>query len=245
MRSKKYGEYFMALKMITTSLSFLLLLGYDNAFSGSMGLENKGNDDRAFYVGIDMGVSDFQDKTSHTILPETHHLGGLGVVGGGFVGYDFRLMNTLMLGLEGFANATGLNTSIQHYYQTTGVQDNSEKISSRYNLGVRLLPGLQLNQEHEGHLIIGYSNASFKHLDNGTYGYLDTGFHQHGLQVGAGWKTNVLNRNTLLRLDVLYTRYASQNSTGLGLPGSGSPYQYYADRLNTLEADLSLIHKFN
>lgn len=234
----------MPLKISTLFLPCLLILASSASFSGTMGTEQIKQTYDNFYVGADIGLSDLQDKTNHTVSPETHYLGGIGIVGGGLIGYDISMTPRLKMGIEGFGNAAGLNTSIQHYNQTTGIQDTSEKISSRYNAGVRVLPGYFFTPYNEGHLIIGYSNGGFKHTDNGTYGYLDTSFHKNGIQGGAGWKTILLNQHTILRLDVIYTGYASQSSTGLGLSGSGSTYQYYNDNLSTLEADLSLIYKF-
>lgn len=235
----------MRSKMVKIALLTGLTCISTAVFSGAMGPEKTATHLGAYYIGASLGISDLQDTTSHEVTPETHHLSGLGILGGGFVGYNFNFTPKIYAGLEGFANATGLNSSIKHYDQATGIQDHSENIRSRYNLGLRLIPGFQFTPENEGHLIIGYSNASFKHSDNGTYGYLDTTFNQNGFQTGAGWKTQFFNPNMLVRLDVLYTVYSGQLSTGLGLPGSDSALQFYRDEFNTLEADLSLIYQFD
>ncbi len=233
----------MQLRLRNISL-LLLMVNVSSAFSGSMGNESILTLEHGAYIGGTIGGSDLQNKTMHDITPEIHHLGGIGVIGGGFLGYDFHFTPKIKMGVEGFANATGLNTAIQHYDQTTGVQTNSEEMNSRYNVGVRILPAYQFTPDTDGHVIIGYSNAKFKHLDNGTYGYLDTDFNKSGVQGGLGWKSNLPYQHISLRLDMLYTRYAKQNSTGTGLAGSGSAYQYYSDIFSTLEADLSIIYHF-
>jgi len=226
-------------------VTLLMLLGSHVGFSGTMGADKTAETYNGVYVGANIGASDLQDKAIHYYSPETHHLGGIGIVGGGLLGYDVAVTDKVRVGIEGFAQAAGLNSSIQHYDQTTGVQDNSEEINSRYNLGVRVLPGYQFTEATEGHFILGYANAHFKQFDNGTYGYIDTDFNQSGLQGGLGWKSNIINPHAFMRFDVLYTRYSGQVSTGTGLSGSGSPYQYYSDNFSTLEADLTFIYKFN
>ncbi len=222
----------------------ILILSYHNGFAGTMG-STTNNLFHGFYVGGSIGVSDLQDRAAHSIAPELHHVGGIGITGGGIIGYDFNILEHFNLGVEGFGNATGLNSDILHYDQATGVQDTSETFNNRYNAGVRVLPGYQYNPTTEGHLIFGFSNASFKNNDNGTYGYLNSSFNSNGFQTGMGWKSSVMNPQSLLRLDVLYTRYSGQNSIGTGLAGSGSAFQYYTDTFSTLEADLSLIYKFS
>lgn len=234
----------MQLRLKNISL-LLLMVNASSAFSGTMGTESISTSLHGVYIGGTIGASDLQNKTTHYISPEIHHLGGIGIIGGGFLGYDFSFTPKIKMGLEGFANATGLNTAIQHYDQTTRIQTNSEEMNSRYNLGVRILPGYQFTPDTDGHIIIGYSNAKFKHLDNGTYGFLDTDFNKNGFQGGLGCKSNLSYQHVSLRLDMLYTRYSKQNSTGTGLAGSGSAYQYYTDIFSTLEADLSLIYQFS
>lgn len=234
----------MLLNFKTITLT-LLLLSCGNGFAGAMGDDYMPPTYNGLYVGGNIGIADLQDKNTHYISPEIHHLGGIGVIGGGIVGYDYSITEQFKLGIEGYGNATGLNTGIQHFNQTTGVQDNSEQMNMRYNAGIRILPGYQYTTDTEGHLILGYSNARFSNIDNGTYGYLDTQFNKNGFQGGIGWKATLFNQHTVLRLDAIYTRYSGQNSLGTGLAGSGSPYQFYNDTFSTLEAELSIIYKFS
>lgn len=234
----------MNLKIIKLSLFLTIAVLCHSVFSGTMG-PNQIEYPNGFYVGGTIGVSDLQDTANHEVQPETHHLGGFGILGGGILGYQWNFASQFTISLEGFANASGLNTSIQHYDQSTGMQDNSEKMHSRYNAGIRVMPGIQFSPQQEAHLIIGYSNANFKHTDNGTYGFIDTDCNKNGIQAGAGWKTGFFNPAVLIRLDVLYTNYQGQRSIGLGLPDSGSIFQFYNNQFNTLEADLSLIYQFH
>ena len=226
----------------TTILTLALFC--QNVFSGDMGSSQLTTFMPGWYVGGALGVSDLQDRTSHSVETELHHLGGIGIVGGGVLGYEFNIYEHLKLGVEGFGNAAGLNTAIKHYDLTTGIQDNSEEFKNRYNAGIRILPGYQFNPHSDAHLIFGYANGSFKNNDNGTYGYLNSSFYASGFQSGVGWKTDFFQQSTLLRLDMLYTRYANKTSRGTALAGSGTAFQYYSDTFSTLEADITLIYKF-
>lgn len=227
----------MIMKIKKTAL-ILFSLSANIALAGSMGMGEAPDRYDGIYLGADIGVSNLLDKETHLIDPETHHLGSLGIVGGGFIGYDYSIAEQIKLGIEGFINANGLNASIHHYDTGTNYS-----VNARYNGGIRLLPGYEFNPGTIGHLILGYSNARFNVQDNGTYGYINNTFNQSGFQSGLGWKTNLFQR-LAVRLDALYTTYANKSSTGIGLTGASSPYQYYINDFSTLEANLSLIYKF-
>ena len=215
----------------------LLIASTSTALAGAMGPDNMSNPYDGFYLGATVGASNLLDDASWLIQPENHDLGAIGIIGGGFFGYDYSLTERAKLGVEGFVNASGLNASIQHYYTET-----SYSINSRYNAGIRILPGFQFAPETVWHLILGYSNAQFEINDN-AYGYLNKTYNKSGFQSGLGLTSSVIG-GLSVRLDTMYTIYAAQSSTGFSKV-SGSGFQYYTNDFSTLEGDLSLVYKFN
>ena len=213
-----------------------LIACVNTVFAGSMGPDDISMPYDGFYLGGTVGASNLLDNASWLINPEDHDLGSIGVIGGGFIGYDYSLNDRVKIGTEGFANATGLNTSIQHYFTETAYS-----VNSRYNAGLRILPGYQLTPDTVWHLILGYSNAQFEIKDT-AYGYLDKTYHKSGFQSGLGLASSILG-GLSLRLDAMYTTYAGQSSTGISNV-SGSAFQYYTNDFSTLEGDLSLVYKF-
>jgi outer membrane immunogenic protein len=213
-----------------------LVLGAQISVAGSMGeIESSLITQPGFYIAGDIGASNLINNESHTVNAETHQLGAVGLVGGGFIGYDFRVLENVMLGLEAFADANALNMDIQHF-------NNSYKMNSTYNLGVRVLPSYVFTPFTLGHVILGYTNDHFNIRDNGVYGYINSSFNQSGFQGGLGFTTTA-RKNVFVRLDGIYSIYASKSSTGLGLT-TATPYQYYNNQFSTLMGELSLIYKF-
>lgn len=204
--------------------------------AGSMGPESTILEQSGFYVGGDIGLSNLLDTESHTTLPESHQLSSTGIVGGGLLGYDYALREKIVLGVEGFINANGLNTAISR--TTTAYKQNS-----RYNWGVRVLPKYLFTSNTDGHLLIGYTQAKFNLNDNGVYGLLNTGFNKSGFQGGLGF-TNTLKHNLLIRLDALYSIYSKSSNIGTGSNLNASVNQVYKNQFSTLEGDVSLIYKF-
>jgi opacity protein-like surface antigen len=185
-----------------------------------------------FYIGADVGAADFMDKESHTVTPESHQLGSIGAVGGIFIGYDYGLNNKVRLAVEGFADATDLNTSLQH-------ASNTYKMDQDYNLGLRLLPEYVFTPFTVGHVILGYANGRFHINDNGVYGLINTSYNQSGFQTGLG-VTTALKNNIFIRLDALYDTYPSKTNQGVGLT---SPTQSYSNRFSQLAGEFSVIYK--
>lgn len=214
----------------------LLACSY-TVFAGTMGADQMSNPYDGLYLGANVGVANLLDDASWLINPEDHDLGTIGIIGGGFIGYDYSITDQVKIGLELFANANGLNTSIRHY-----ITETAYTVHSRYNGGLRLLPGYQCSPDTVLHLILGYSNAQFEIKDN-LYGYLDKTYNKSGFQSGLGLTSSLIG-GLSIRLDALYTTYAGQSSTGLSLV-NGSLYQYYTNDFSTLEGDLSLVYKFN
>ncbi len=191
-----------------------------------------------FYIGADIGVSNLLDKESTLILPAQYRLGQVGLVGGGFIGYDFSLSDRIKFGVEGFGNANNLNLSAQQYSL------NSEfTVSTKYNAGIRVLPGIEFNPGSVFHVVVGYSNTTFDIKDNGAFGYMDTSVNKNGFQTGIGLTSPII-QNLVLRFDGLYTTYMSQSNRGVTI-SNPNQYQYYTNDFSTLEGDLSLLYKFN
>lgn len=187
-----------------------------------------------FYLGGDIGLANLLNKESHAVLPETHQLGTLGIAGGGLLGYEQLFTSTLRLGLEIFADATGLNMAIDH-------TNASYKMNQRYDLGVRVLPAYAFTPDTAGHLLLGYVNGKFNILDNGVYGNVNNGFHQNGFQGGLG-VSNLLASNLFVRLDALYDVYAANTTLGTGL--AANPTQSYTNSFSGFMGELSLVYKF-
>ncbi len=193
-----------------------------------------------FYAGATIGLSNLLDKEHHQVNPESHQLGSLGPTGGGFLGYEYPMTDWFNLGIEGYGNANGLNAAINYTESNTAV---SYKVGSRYDAGARFVLGYPLSATVQPHVMLGYACAQFFVRDNGDYGIINTSFLANGFQSGFGW-SGTFWQGFSLRLDMLYTLYATNTSNGVGLPGSGSPTQTYTNGFSTLEGDLSLVYKF-
>jgi opacity protein-like surface antigen len=213
----------------------ILLFTSSIALAGTMGNEYPDIIHDGFYVAGAIGTAGLVDKESHDSSPETHQLGALGIIGGGYLGYDYGIGNSWILALEFFADATGLNSAITHepftYHQ-----------NQSYDLGVRVLPKYAFTPTTTGHVILGYTNGRFAISDNGVYGYINTNYNKSGFQTGLGF-TTALNDSFSFRLDAIYDIYASQTDTGLGL--TAGTLQLYTNRFSTLAGELSLIYKFS
>jgi hypothetical protein len=195
----------------------ILFFNTEPCFAGMMSDTDVSTSFNGFYAGASLGVSNLLDKEQQIVNTETHQLGSLGIIGGGFVGYNYYLSEHVSIDIEGFGNATGLNAAITH--STNGAT--TYQSNTHYNAGVRMLPGYQCSPRLQGHVLIGYANANFQIQDNGTYGYINT--------------------STNKSLDMLWTTYGSITSVGAGLTTAA---QTYTNNYATFEGELSLIYKF-
>lgn len=219
-------------KIISTALNaFIYFFCVSSVFAGQMetSLINK----NGFYIGADIGVADLMNKESHSVMPESHQLSDIGAVGGIFIGYDYGFNHYLRGALEGFVDATGLNTSIQH-------ASNTYKMKQYYNIGIRVLPEYVFTPFTVGHVILGYVNGRFNINDNGVYGLINTNYNRNGFQVGLG-VTTAVRSNIFLRLDALYDAYTSNTNQGVGLT---TPTQLYTNRFSQLAGEFAVIYKW-
>ncbi len=208
------------------------------ALAGAMGEPDMYSPYDGLYVGADVAVGNLLDKTSHVNISETQQLGSLGILGGGFIGYDYSISDRVKFGAEIFGQANGLNTSSQYFNPNATYQ-----ISSRYSFGVRALPGYEFLPGAVGHVILGYNNTQFKIHDNGAYGYINESMHKSGFQSGLGFLVAV-TPSFLVRFDGTYTNFASQSNKGLTITYP-QQYQYYTNDFSLFDGQLSLIYKFN
>lgn len=207
-----------------------------NAFCGVMGEYNTYD---GFYVGGDIGISDFNTSITTFYPSSTHHLASTGIVGGALVGYDYTVptLDRFKIGIEFLANAAGLNV------KSSTNSNNNMTGNSRYNLAPRVLPGFLFYDKVVGHVIIGYTNGNFNLDDTGVNGFVNKTANLSGFQIGLGMKTELVQDFTL-RLDAVYSIYQSLSATG-GTNNNLYSFQKYTLEPSTLEGNLILIYKFN
>jgi len=189
-----------------------------------------------FYLGGQGGIT-FSKTAEKTISPtEQHNLGGYGFVGGGFVGYNFDFgCERFDFGVEGFIVG---NTTKNHIFHRQN--DAKVTIRSNYDWGFRALPGYQLYQCVEAHLIAGYVRGNFRIKDTGTYGTISKTFNSDGYQVGCGLTVDISNCMAF-RFDTVFNGYCLQNNRGLTTTDLVNTYSV---RANSLDSTLSLLFHF-
>lgn len=190
--------------------------------------------DNGFYIAGNIGLENLFDNESHTLYPEKHELGSLGILGGGFIGYDYAFGAQTTLALEFFADAIGAQTSIGH-------TPSRYTMNQQYDIGLRLLPKYRFNEDATAHLILGYVNGHFSIADNGVYGIMSSNFNNSGFQTGFGL-TTTLTTHLMTRLDMIYNLYASNTSVGNYITPPAR--QTYQNQFNTLVGQFSAVIKF-
>ncbi|MDP3704346.1 MAG: hypothetical protein Q8R24_00365 [Legionellaceae bacterium] len=220
---------------VQTAVISAFLLTSSMSFAGTMGNDDVRMIQNTFYMAGDIGAAGLVDKESHSLLPETHQIGALGIIGGGYLGYEYGINDYFNLSLEFFADATGLNAAITH-------EPFTYHRNQSYDIGVRVLPGYAFTPATTGHIILGYTNGKFNISDNGVYGYVDTGYNISGFQTGLGF-TALLRDKLSLRLDAIYDIYGSETRSGAGLTAGTT--QFYTNTFSTLAGELSLVYKFS
>ena len=222
-----------AQQLIKAFIIGLLVFRASCLIAGAMGNLDELPLQNRFYFGGDIGAANFIDKEMHTVNPETHQLGSVGIIGGGYIGYDYQFMPQFHGSLELFGDATGFNLAISH--PSTAYQ-----IKQRYDIGLRVLPTYFITPQTAAHVILGYVNGGFKLHDNGTYGYINERFNQSGFQTGLGL-TNEIYQSFLIRVDGIYNIFGHQNLLGTT---SNGQYQTYCNTFSSFIGELSLIYQF-
>ena len=150
-----------------------------------------------WYAGAALGATNFWNKASTNST--SHSESTVGAIGGLFVGYQYDFSNRLDLGGEIFGNLTSANTADNRF-------NPKYKSKLRYNYGIRLLPGYQLNNKLNLHASIGYVRASIKN-QQGVYSNTT---NPVGYQLGLGASYN-LYEHLIIRGDILYSNYANKS----------------------------------
>lgn len=191
------------------------------------------------YWGANFGMASLMDSQSIPNLGYRHLFSHPGFVGGGLAGYDKPIFKKLNLGIEGFMQGDSLALSTTRNYE--GVH-RYYRARLYYNAGIRLLPGLKLDEKTIIHGIIGYSSALISTKDSNNYGVLEKNRNKDGFQCGLGLETK-MRKKLSIRADMFYTLYSPSRSLGVSLPLSSTP-QYYFKKFETLEGSVSLVYRF-
>jgi hypothetical protein len=217
-------------------LNGLLILCASSLQAGTIG----GYDDvmpsntNGLYIAGNLGLQNLFDNESHTLYPEQHQLSALGIIGGGFIGYDYSLGRNTAVAFEFFSDATGTNTSISHPPSTYSM-------NQRYDIGLRLLPEYSMSDSTVAHVFLGYVNGNFSIVDNGVYGTISTIFNSSGLQTGIGFTTAV-TEHIMTRVDMIYNLYLSDSNKGVFLVPPAR--QTYNNQFNALIGQFALLYKW-
>lgn len=162
------------------------------------------------YVGVGLGYSDTIFNVDHRATATTGHSGKSfqGTAGGAqgqlIAGYAYDI-NKFRLGAE---------ITVQ-MPKTTHIDDNSTDNSYYYEFiyayGINFVPNYYLTDRNSVYLKIGATRGKFayKNLSNTKDPILDTSFYSTGLNLGFG-TAMYLTKNIRLKLEYLYTNYATQ-----------------------------------
>ncbi len=180
------------------------------------------------YVGVGLGAQAMHDKMQVTSVTNggTNNVGNFGAMGGLYAGYGFNFANQFNLGLEAFGNIDSAKA-----VDSTGGK--FAGIKSRYDYGVRVLPGYQITPDTTGYILAGYVRGNFQ---NQTQSGGNQNFNANGFQVGLGSQTNIA-KNVGLRGDFYYNGFQSKTVTD-------SLSNTYSNKINTLNGVLSVNYKF-
>ena len=188
------------------------------------------------YVGGELGY-DYSKITEENFLfkfPTSHgpstlsgyaHSAATGFVGGGFVGYGQSLTNHLYLGVELFANGVTSSTDNQAVYDhfhdvgRYDVNGYSNTVSIKNNVGISVLPGIQIHQNALFYGRLGYSQAHIGGKENIIFYSEPLGLPEsitpykissspNGFHYGLGIEA-ALVKQLSLRAELIHTDYQS------------------------------------
>jgi opacity protein-like surface antigen len=176
-----------------------------------------------FYIGGDVGITDFDTVKEHRIWDgstpaimlrhELCQMAHVNFVGGGFIGYNWDFPQCFDLSVEAFGNGYTSVDELRHEMSAGVSSPNVLKNKQKYSFGARILPGYWFSCKAEGHLIGGYTFGGFSFKDTGVFGLASKKYHASGYQIGAGGTIQVRS-NIYLRLDTVYNGYQHRNVTG-------------------------------
>ena len=169
----------------------------------------------------------FKFPTSHgpSTLSGDAHFAATGFVGGGFVGYGQSLPNHLYLGAELFANGVTSSTSneaVYDHFHAIGRYDGNgynNTVSVKNNVGISILPGIQIHQNVLFYGRLGYSQAHISGNENIVFYSEPLGLPEsriphpfssspNGFHYGLGIETALVKQFSL-RAELNHTDYQS------------------------------------
>ncbi|HLB57421.1 MAG TPA: hypothetical protein VJL60_01255 [Gammaproteobacteria bacterium] len=163
------------------------------------------------YVGAQTGILynlfQFNDGFANSYTP-----GSQSIPYGVFVGIGGAISKYIYINGEGFLNG---NTQIQARTTTLDGSNNGQvELSSRYNYGGSILPGLIFNNNNtQVYLRLGFVRTNFYYTIN-VNSYVANNTTQTGFQSGIGIKTKLTSINSHLELrgDYIYTNSLAFNT---------------------------------
>lgn len=188
-----------------------------------------------FYVGAQVGYDSYRAANSFSVTNAA--AGGTasangsittnatGWAGGLFAGYGQYFQDAYYLAGEILVNTSGASQSNNATATTLlgGSATVNSKFSANTSWGVRLLPGIKLNNSTLLYIPLGYMSASLKGTTNFTSGGLSVGTsksqYQGAFVYGVGMET-VVYENFSLRGEYNHTNYNSFSTGGV----KWSPY---------------------
>ena len=222
-----------SLQLITAIFSVTVTASV--SFSGSMGATtDELGLSQGLYLGGSLGYDyakihhqfSFDFMTSHG--PSTQvgydNLAADGFVGGGLIGYGKQWGNRFYLGVELLANGSTASATNQTIYNHTheALYDGdgySNNISIKNNIGISLLPGVQVNNATLAYGRLGYSQARITGSE-GVIFYSEplglpqtttphqVSFSPNGFSYGLGIETALI-KHFSVRGELIHTDYQS------------------------------------
>jgi opacity protein-like surface antigen len=175
-----------------------------------------------FYVGAQVGYDSYRASQSYTLTGTTASANGnnvnntTGWAGGLFAGYGQYFQDAYYLAGEVMVNTSGANQTNTNNVTISGTTTTqTTKFSVNNGYGVRLLPGVKLNNSSLLYIPLGYMNTSLKNTTSLTSA---TGSSKSqytgGWAYGLGFETAVYE-NFSLRGEYTHTSYNSFSNNGV------------------------------
>lgn len=226
-----------------------------------------------FYAGIGLGGLALHETLSGsgtTTFEDGASSGGASTTNAGsatelnstlLAGYAWSLPHQIFLGVEAFGNYTNASifgSSSQTNTDADGMTVESEgsgDYTLHYMYGVRALPGYQIKPDVVVYGIVGYSRAHVDVNANPVTVTVDSSdktiipgsssaYNFNGYQLGLGAMIDI-TEHVAIRGDVIYTGYQSQTSQSTEVVGDSIISGSSTLGFSTLEADFSLIYRFD